>query len=385
MALTVNTNVASLSVQRNLNRSSDAVSTSMARLSSGLRINSAKDDAAGMQIASRLTTQIKGMTVAARNAGNAISIAQTAEGALQESTNNLQRMRELAIQSKNGDNSQKERDALNSEFNQSVQELTRLSKSTTFGGGLKLLDGSAGTMTFHVGANVGRTEEISLSLSDDFSAESLFIAAKSAAAVLGDDKTTGSVEVVKGEYTALAIDGRGSRNLLPINVTEKMTDDALQKNTALAAAESALGAIDAVADPAAYTAQQAAVATAKTEADGATTILKDATELDKKSKPLNDQAMADNIEATIISIDKALETIDAARSNLGAKQNRFASTISNLNNMVKNTTAARGQIEDVDFASETAELTKQQTLQQASTAVLAQANQLPAAVLKLLQ
>jgi flagellin len=127
------------------------------------------------------------------------------------------------------------------------------------------------------------------------------------------------------------------------------------------------------------------VATAKTEADGATTILKDATELDKKSKPLNDQAMADNIEATIMSIDKALETIDAARSNLGAKQNRFASTISNLNNMVKNTTAARGQIEDVDFASETAELTKQQTLQQASTAVLAQANQLPAAVLKLLQ
>jgi len=385
MALTVNTNVASLSVQRNLNRSSDAVSTSMARLSSGLRINSAKDDAAGMQIASRLTTQIKGMTVAARNAGNAISIAQTAEGALQESTNNLQRMRELAIQSKNGDNSQKERDALNSEFNQSVQELTRLSKSTTFGGGLKLLDGSAGTMTFHVGANVGRTEEISLSLSDDFSAESLFIAAKSAAAVPGDDKTTGSVEVVKGEYTALAIDGRGSRNLLPINVTEKMTDDALQKNTALAAAESALGAIDAVADPAAYTAQQAVVATAKAEADGATTVLKDATELDKKSKPLNDQAIADNIEATIMSIDKALETIDAARSNLGAKQNRFASTISNLNNMVKNTTAARGQIEDVDFAAETAELTKQQTLQQASTAVLAQANQLPAAVLKLLQ
>ena len=150
MALTVNTNVASLSVQRNLNRSSDAVSTSMARLSSGLRINSAKDDAAGMQIASRLTTQIKGMTVAARNAGNAISIAQTAEGALQESTNNLQRMRELAIQSKNGDNSQKERDALNSEFNQSVQELTRLSKSTTFGGGLKLLDGSAEIGRAHV-------------------------------------------------------------------------------------------------------------------------------------------------------------------------------------------------------------------------------------------
>jgi len=374
MALTVNTNIASLSVQRNLNRSSDGVSTAMTRLSSGLRINSAKDDAAGMQIANRLTTQIRGMTVATRNAGNAIAIAQTVEGALQEATNNLQRMRDLALQSKNGDNSPKERRALNAEFNQSVAELTRISESTTFGGGLKLLDGSAGTMTFHVGANVGRTEEISLSLTDNFASESLLVAAEDVAAIPASASTTGSVAVIAGEYTPLAIDGTGSRIVVPADIA--LVTAVNDKKTALETAKTELAAAPA----------DVGKQTAVGDAEKALRIAEKAMNVDVLGKKgLNDKAMADNIESTIKVIDKALETIDAARSNLGAKQNRFASTISNLNNMIKNTTAARGQIEDVDFAAETAELTKQQTLQQASTAILAQANQLPAAVLKLLQ
>jgi len=282
MALTVNTNVASLAVQKNLGRSSDALATSMTRLSSGLKINSAKDDAAGLQIATRETSQIRGQTVAIKNANDGISIAQTAEGALQESTNILQRMRELAVQSRNDSNSTADRTSLNAEYDQMSQELTRISTSTTFGTGMKLLDGSASTLEFQVGAMTGSDQHITLSLTGDFSASGLGLSSTS---ISGSDNTT------------------------------------------------------------AHT----------------------------------------NVDASISAIDAALSTINSARADLGAKQNRFASTISNLNNIVSNATASRSTIQDADFAAETAELTKQQTLQSASTAILSQANQLPSAVLKLLQ
>ena len=154
MALTVNTNVTSLNVQKNLNRASDALSTSMTRLSSGLKINSAKDDAAGLQIATRMTSQIRGQTMAIKNANDGISIAQTAEGAMQESTNILQRMRELAVQSRNDSNGTADRAALNKEFATMSDELTRIAKSTNLNG-KSLIDGTAGTMTFQVGSNTG--------------------------------------------------------------------------------------------------------------------------------------------------------------------------------------------------------------------------------------
>ncbi|WP_444544334.1 flagellin N-terminal helical domain-containing protein, partial [Pseudomonas asuensis] len=173
MAMTVNTNVASLSVQKNLNRASDSLSSSMQRLSSGLKINSAKDDAAGLQIANRLTSQIRGLNVAVKNANDGISIAQTAEGALQESTNILQRMRELALQSRNDSNSEKDRNALNAEFSAMTSELSRISSTTTFGKDKQLLDGSAGTMQFQVGANTGTNEVISIDLSTGFDATTL--------------------------------------------------------------------------------------------------------------------------------------------------------------------------------------------------------------------
>lgn len=283
MALGVNTNVASLAVQKNLSKASDALSTSMTRLSSGLKINSAKDDAAGLQIATRETSQIRGQTVAIKNANDGISIAQTAEGALQESTNILQRMRELAVQSRNDTNGTADRGALDSEYAQMSDELTRIAGSTNLNG-KNLLDGTASTVTLQVGSNTGTSNHIDLVLTGSFTASALGVA-------------SGTTSI------------SGSSN-----------------------------------------------ATAHT-----------------------------NVDAAISAIDAALATINSTRSSLGAAQNRLTSTISNLQNVNENATAALGRVQDTDFAAETANLTKQQTLQQASTSVLAQANQLPSAVLKLLQ
>ncbi|MFJ4257928.1 flagellin domain-containing protein [Pseudomonas monteilii] len=283
MALTVNTNTTSLGVQKNLNRASDALGTSMTRLSSGLKINSAKDDAAGLQIATRMTSQIRGQTMAIKNANDAISIAQTAEGAMQEQTNILQRMRELAVQSRNDNNSEADRDALDKEFQSMLKEIDRIAGSTQLNG-KNLLDGSASDMTFQVGSNTGSDNQITISLSDAMN-------------------------------TGGALSGLSGKSI--------------------------------------------------TGADSATA---EAT-----------------FTAALSAIDDALNSINATRADLGAVQNRLTSTINNLQNINENAEAARGRVQDTDFAAETAQLTKQQTLQQASTSILAQANQLPSAVLKLLQ
>ncbi len=285
MALTVNTNTTSLGVQKNLNRASDALSTSMTRLSSGLKINSAKDDAAGLQIATRMTSQIRGQTMAIKNANDGISIAQTAEGAMQEQTNILQRMRELAVQSRNDSNSPQDREALNKEFQSMLEEIDRIASSTQLNG-KNLLDGSAGVMTFQVGSNAEGSNQITVTLS-----------------------------------AAMATTGT---------------------NAALA------------------------------DLAGKTIVGSDTA------------AAGTNFSAAISAIDGALQAINTTRASLGASQNRLTSTINNLQNINENAEAARGRVQDTDFAAETAQLTKQQTLQQASTSVLAQANQLPSAVLKLL-
>ncbi len=383
MSLTVHTNNASLSVQRNLNRSSDALSTSMARLSSGLRINSAKDDAAGLQIANRLTMQVRGLSVAAQNANDGISIAQTAEGAMKEMTNILMRMRDLSVQAKNGNYDDKSRDSMNKEFQEMQQELTRISKDTKFGSGLRLLDGSAGTLTFHVGANTGSSEEISLVLNRDMSAESLLKPGKAIApspAVAGS--TSGSVGVNEGEYVPLSIDGKGHRNTSGLIVEDPtLGAEAATKEGELKVAKEALSASTST-DSAVLQPLQDAV----TAASSAFAVAKDAVVTDMRSRQaLNDRAKGDNIDHVINTLTDAIGRIDDATAELGAKQNRLAATVANISNVIQNVSVSRGRILDVDFAAETAEMTKQQTLQQASTAILAQANQLPAAVLKLLQ
>nr|WP_026003856.1 flagellin hook IN motif-containing protein [Pseudomonas luteola] len=190
MAMTVNSNVASLSVQKNLNRASENLSASMQRLSSGLKINSAKDDAAGLQIANRLSSQITGMNVAVKNANDAISIAQTAEGALQESTNILQRMRELSLQASNGSNSADDRASLNQEFQALSKELTRIADTTTFGTGMKLLDGSSGTLSFQVGANANENISFSLAQMDAKSLKGANATATTTGTLFGSTETT---------------------------------------------------------------------------------------------------------------------------------------------------------------------------------------------------
>ncbi|KQW39563.1 MULTISPECIES: flagellin N-terminal helical domain-containing protein [Pseudomonas] len=481
MALTVNTNIASLTVQNNLNKASTAQQTSMQRLSSGLRINSAKDDAAGLQISNRLTSQINGLGTAIKNAGDGISIAQTAEGAMQESTNILQKMRTLALASANGSPSADDRKSNNSEYAALTAELSRIATTTTFGG-RKILDGSFGTTAFQVGANANETINMSLG---DVSAnnigsqqlKSVAIApnatgvgagaiaitgggqtaniaiaagqsAKATAAQLngavGGLSATASTEVRFGVNTA-AITGAapGTANFsiqvgsgtavnlvgvtdtagladqlksnaakLGISVNFNATTNNLEiksdtgENIIFAGADaSAQAGITVAAKDGAGTYGAGVAATAAAlqvtgavslnstnsysmNGAGATGLFVAAGTTVSSAKTVvsnTDVTTAANAQNAVDVITQAIANIDSQRADLGAVQNRFDSTVANLRSISDNSTAARGVVQDVDFASETAQLTKQQTLQQASTAILSQANQLPSAVLKLLQ
>ncbi|MBV2080206.1 MULTISPECIES: flagellin [Pseudomonas] len=576
MALTVNTNITSLSVQKNLNKAGDALSTSMTRLSSGLKINSAKDDAAGMQIANRLTSQVKGMTVAIANANNGTSIAQTAEGAMQESTNILQRLRELALQSANGDKSDADRASLQQEFTAKSGELTRIAQTTTFGG-RNLLDGSFQNVAFQIGSDANQT--ISFGMSD--------LSATGLKGTYSEAKVDGSITTLSASVTGNAVTLPGGTPAVPAtpfvrtgaayvaptadetftingdNVTIKSGDDidaaikaindagvsggvvASKSGTDKIVLTSAATAVVAgtttsglststeVAGTAAVAAQPGKLAgptqiningkdvdlakddtmaiiagkinTANgtdkfgvsaavssdgrlelTSADGkaiklgngtgangagalaklglsagtteaklsaATSVSLNGTEvkftagstmadivssINSASTGVTASKNADNTlnlfstknitvadgsagtglatlgltaaaaapttatkmdttvadlsilsatsaQQTIQALEGAIQQVDSQRSQLGAVQNRFDSTVSNLQSITENSTAARSRVQDADFASEAAELTKQQTLQQASTAILSQANQLGSAVLKLLQ
>lgn len=505
MALTVNTNVASLNTQRNLNNSSNALSTSLQRLSTGSRINSAKDDAAGLQIANRLTSQVNGLGVAVRNANDGISLAQTAEGALQQSTNLLQRMRDLSLQSANGSNSAQERKAITEEVNQLKSELTRIAETTTFGG-RKILDGSFGTTAFQVGAQANQT--ISVTLTDassdtlgsyrskgtgtvtgsaavganltaatsatDFTAGKVtikgglgektidLVAADSAMSIaekvnlassdtgvtatantsisFGTDLGIAAGEAVSfdigaagGTATTVTITGSGTpatdlaalrdainadsgANKLSAAINsdgklivssssgdnieiENFNDDADGNSTNDTLAFKAVNA-DGTEDAAAVTLNDTnlaarAVGTVSFDSSLVFSLVDDGTanigELTDKSTAelvTVDSIKvdtADNAQSAIAVIDGALANIDQQRAQLGAVQNRFENTISNLQNISENVSAARGRIQDTDFAAETANLSKNQVLQQAGTAILAQANQLPQAVLSLLR
>ncbi|KRP84028.1 flagellin [Pseudomonas sp. Env-44] len=571
MALSVNTNITSLGVQKNLNKASDALSQSMNRLSSGLKINSAKDDAAGMQIANRLNNQVKGLNVAIANANNGVSIAQTAEGAMQESTNTLQRLRELALQAANGDKSDADRVSLQQEFTAKVGELNRIASTTTFGG-RNLLDGSFSNVAFQIGANAnetisfGMTDISSTALKGNYKEAAVDgtamtgLAATATGSVLGDKavktgtaataavatdaftingvdiKLTGTAaggpggtsavadinaktaqtgvtastdaagivtltsknDIVLGaSATVGATDGLaklgfgaagttaavpttltsdiGTAGAISVNgnaVTWGATDDltAILGNIATAAgtgatavfadgrvkvtsgngediklANTSSGSLSQLGLSAGTTQAKLTADTsidvngvevkfkkgdtadaivssinsastgvqASKNADGTLNLFadKDITIKDgsagtglaalgltavaaagTKSAVTMETSVSDlsilsaaSSQQAIQALDDAMQQIDSQRSQLGAVQNRFASTVANLQSISQNSSAAKGRVEDADFASEAAELTKQQTLQQASTAILSQANQLPSSVLKLLQ
>ncbi|MCJ8293688.1 MAG: flagellin [Colwellia sp.] len=470
MALSVITNTASLNAQRNLSKSSEGLQTSMQRLSSGMRINSAKDDAAGLQIANRLTSQINGLGVAQRNANDGISMAQTAEGALQESSNILQRMRDLSLQSANGSNSADDRAALQKEVGALQQELTRIAETTKFGA-TSLLDGSFGTKQFQVGANANETINVSLT---DVSADAIGvneisgIASKAAdGTTLGDAEdallaanhgTTGdtwslngkSVTITGGDgakdiadtinglatgvtaeaklsTTLTALDSASGGNLnigtdsydlatyggdaarlaedmvadgydviesggnLTINATgvNGIELTAFATGTAVLGGGTAAGAqsvssqlnlasSDKIGVSGATVDEILGTGTGAIAATGGASALTSVESIDISG------ATSDSAQKAIKTIDAALAQIDSQRADLGAVQNRFSHTISNLANISENVSSSRSRIQDTDFASETAIMTKNQILQQAGTSILAQSNQLPQAALSLI-
>jgi flagellin len=405
MALTINTNVASLNAQRNLGASQSSLNKSMQRLSSGLRINSAKDDAAGLAISDRMTSQIRGLNQAARNANDGISLAQTAEGALQESTNILQRIRELAVQSANDTNSSSDRSSLNAEVTQLKAELDRISETTQFNG-QNLLDGSmagaANEATFQVGANAGVSQTISFNIDSATSAElgeeagyTAYVAEELGAytaASSGFDfeqttaaTTASTVAVTLASVTAgsgvageIAISNTTASTVGVTIYTATVTTDSTVTSADVAAVinadavASALVTVTGTTDVATAASMATSVGVVEVEAAGTTTV-------DNLSVATRSEAVV-----SIASVDAAIDEVDSIRGGLGAVQNRFESTIANLQNVSENLSAARSRILDADIAMETSAMTKNNILQQAGVSILAQANQAPQLALSLL-
>ncbi|WP_315128955.1 flagellin [Comamonas antarctica] len=392
MAMTINTNVASINAQRNLGLSGSSLSTSMQRLSSGLRVNSAKDDAAGLAISERMAAQTKGLTVAARNANDGISLAQTAEGALGKVGDMLQRVRELAVQSSNATNSISDREAMQAEVTQLVSEIDRVAKTTEFNG-KKLLDGSFSGAMFQVGANAGDNitvgaitkatavgmGELTYSSSDkstkvtDFATEvkGLTMAVGSGTPVaLGDLAAASSVEERTGQVIA-AINAKTADT----GVTAFANDNGTY--SLYSEADKAGDAVGSV------TFAGTSGASLATVGFGTTAVsLTERTGDNLTSVSVSTQAGA---WKALQQVDNAIDQVNSARGDLGALQTRFEKTVENIDIQNENISAAKGRITDADFAVETANLSKAQILQQAGTAMVAQANQLPQGVLSLLR
>ncbi len=379
MSSVINTNVMSLVAQQNLSNSQSSLATSMARLSSGMRINSAKDDAAGLGISQRMTAQINGLDQAARNANDGISLTQTAEGALQQVTTNLQRIRELAVQSANGSNSSVDRASLNAEAQQLMSENNRIAQQQQYNG-VNLLDGSFANQSFQVGANAGQTITVGAIVNANASALGTYTSASvtGAAATTFAAVTAGDLQIngvsVGGIGAASSATQRASQIRDAINSVADQTgvyaiNDTGTTVTLNSSANAGITvALSGTADTAS-TGLTAAVTAAATQTGYATM----------------DLSTSAGATLALTQMDAALNDVNTARGNLGAYQARFTSVISNLQTTSTNLSAARSRITDADFAQETANMTRAQILQQAGTAMVAQANSAPQGVLKLLQ
>ena len=376
----INTNVMSLNAQRNLNNSQDMLATSMQRLSTGLRINSAKDDAAGLAISERFTAQIRGLDQAARNANDGISLAQTAEGALGEVTNNLQRIRELAVQSSNATNNNTDRAALQTEVGQLLEEINRVADTTTFNG-VNVLDGSFSGASFQVGANAGET--ITVSSIVDANTAAMGSVTQASVSVAASGITGFATGIAAGGVTVNGVDigavasassaaERAGQLVDAINEVSQQTDVG-------ASYDSATGQITLVSDAAITIAGTTDSATVAGWANGSVGTPATSTGID----PLSVASYA-GAQLGIQLVDSALDTINTARASLGAVQSRFESVVASVQVQSENLSASRSRIQDADFAKETAALTRGQILQQAGTAMLSQANSAPQSVLSLL-
>lgn len=468
----INTNVMSLNAQRNLNGSQKTMQLAIQRLSSGLRINSAKDDAAGLSISERMTAQVRGMNQAIRNANDGISLSQTAEGAMQETTNILQRMRELSLQSANSTNNSGDRQAIQEEVNQLKSELDRIALNTEFNG-QRILDGSFSSASFQVGANANQTinfaissiksssiggiaqetgTEVSAAAATDITisvgggpattinssanftgnayqdATSAYakaaaingagIAGVSVTATTTGTQTVGAIGGTAADTYNLSINGVAvfTNEDVAVALTNTQLRDAINSVSnqtgviaSLNGGDLTLSAsdgrnIDVTESGTGFTAGTDGLTVTGGDFDGVLrgTLAISATDtlalggtvatiglsalIAKDSNGIDtiDVSTASGAQSAILRLDSALSAVSSNRAAMGALQNRFESTISNLQNVSENLSAARSRIQDADFAAETANLTKGQILQQAGTAMLAQANSLPQSVLSLL-
>jgi flagellin len=384
MPQVINTNIASLNAQRNLNSSQSALNVSLQRLSSGLRINSAKDDAAGLAISERFTAQIRGLNQAARNANDGISLAQTAEGALGEIGNNLQRIRELAVQASNATNSNTDRAALQTEVTQLLNEINRVADQTAFNG-VKLIDGSFSGAVFQVGANAGESITVSAITDANIAALGSVSQASGAALSVAASSLTGfGTAIASGDLTINTVNvgaigsassaaERAGQLVNAINNVSAQTGVGANYDTAtgqITLSSAAAITIGGAAPAATVTGWAAGTIGAVTTTTGITGL------------SVSNYA---NAQLAIQLADSALATVNSTRATLGAVQNRFQSVVTNLQTATENLSASRSRIQDADFAAETASLTRAQILQQAGTAMLAQANALPNNVLALLR
>jgi flagellin len=384
MSQVINTNVASLNAQRNLSMSQASLNTSLQRLSSGLRINSAKDDAAGLAISERFTAQIRGLDQASRNANDGVSLAQTAEGALVEVTSNLQRIRELAVQSSNATNSNTDRAALQTETTQLLNEIDRVANQTSFNG-VKLLDGSFSGAQFQVGANAGETITVS-SITDANVAAlgSVSQATGGALSVAASGLTGFATAIAAGGVTVNGVDigavGSASSAAERAGQLVNAINNVSQQSGVGASYDGSTGQItltSAAAITVAGTTNDATVAGYANASIGSVTTTTGISTLSVSSYA--------SAQLAIQQVDSALATVSTSRASLGAIQNRFSSVVSNLATSSENMSASRSRIVDADFAKETANLTRAQILQQAGVAMLAQANAVPQNVLSLLR
>ena len=422
MAMTINTNVVSINAQRNLSLSGGSLSTTMQRLSSGLRVNSAKDDAAGLAIAERMNAQSRGLAVAARNANDGISLAQTAEGALGKVGDMLQRMRELAVQSSNATNSEDDRKALQAEVSQLSSEIDRIAKTTSFNG-QKILNGSFTGGVFQVGAGagdnitVGGIANAKIDALSDAKFAELSLGAEAGKGIDVKDFKLDAIDGGTDGKSGITIEV-GGRDTVELDALDKASSgterlgqlvQAINAKTAdtgvtaflsqnddqtyrLELKSDAINA-DAVAavsikglDSLMTTASATSNAGGQTDTNKAfaTTVTLDAVTDAKGMGDVDISTQAGAWEA-LKKIDSAIDQVNASRADLGALQTRFEKSIENIDIQNENISAARGRIVDADFATETANLSRAQILQQAGTAMVAQANQLPQGVLSLLQ
>lgn len=425
----INTNITSQIAQKNLGASKSSLTTAMERLSSGMRINSAKDDSAGQAIANRMSSQIKGLAQAQRNANDGISVAQTAEGALNQINDNLQRVRELTVQAQNDTNSPEDRVSIQAEIDQRLEEINRISKETNFNG-TKVLNANQ-SLSIQVGANDSENIKIDLQKIDSstlgldgFSVSSNTLNVSEAitqvtngggtpaavdldavATTLGVDASTLSLHnvqdangaatsqyVVKSGndfYAASVDDATGAVVLNVADLEFTDTDNSITTATAMANQLVKVGA-DATGAPTAFATIQGrnfAIGAGALANGGATPTDFDytATDIVLSGAGATAEFTGASTNNPLAALDDALETVDTLRSSLGAIQNRFDSAITNLKTNESNLSAARSRIEDADYAVEVANMTRAQILQQAGTSVLAQANQIPQGVLSLLQ